>query len=173
MARCGVTVRNILNLSRNDPGEQTTCQLNQIVSRVCDVLSPYADQRRTTIRPQFADGLPPIFANPLEIEILLINLARNAIESKDEEAQVTIRTSGGDGRVHLSVSDDGCGMTAEEIKRIFEPCYTTRQDSGGTGIGMSIVERILQNHGASIAIDSTPGDGTTIRIDFPAHSAPT
>jgi two-component system, chemotaxis family, CheB/CheR fusion protein len=173
MARCGVTVRNILNLSRNDPGEQTTCQLNQIVSRVCDVLSPYADQRRTTIRPQFADGLPPIFANPLEIEILLINLARNAIESKDEEAQVTIRTSGGDGRVHLSVSDDGCGMTAEEIKRIFEPCYTTRQDSGGTGIGMSIVERILQNHGASIAIDSTPGVGTTIRIDFPAHSAPT
>jgi two-component system CheB/CheR fusion protein len=173
MARCGHTVRNILNLSRNDPGEQAACDLNQVVWRVCDILRPYADQRRTTIRPELPAGLPPIFANPLEIEILLINLARNAIESKDEGAHVTIRTADGNGRVHLSVSDDGCGMTAEEIKRIFEPCYTSRQRSGGTGIGMSIVDRILQNHGASIAIESAPGVGTTIRIEIPAYRPPT
>ena len=104
--------------------------------------------------------------------MVIVNLGRNAIESKDEGVQVTIHTAHGHGRVHLAVSDDGRGMTKDETKRIFEPFYSTRQQ-GGHGIGMSIVSRIVQNHGASITVDSTPQVGTTMRIEIPDQCPPT
>jgi two-component system CheB/CheR fusion protein len=171
LERSRQTVRDILKMSQNDPGEKIECDLNQVVWHACDVLRPYARQHRATVELKLDDSLPSIFANPLEIEMVIVNLGRNAIESRDEGVQVILHTSRGQGQVHLAVSDNGRGMTKDVTSRIFEPFYSTRQQ-GGHGIGMSIVSRIVQNHGASITVDSTPGVGTTMRIEIPVHHSP-
>jgi two-component system sensor kinase FixL len=167
MERCGKIVQNILKFSRNDPGDKFRCNLNERVWRVKDLLEPYAAERRATIQFTFRETLPSIWANPLEIEMLIGNLTRNAIESKEEGANVEIRTNFTESLVELNVSDDGHGMPEAQVSHIFEPFFTTRQNAGGTGLGLSIVYRIAQLHGASIEVDSVPRAGTTVRVNFP------
>jgi signal transduction histidine kinase len=94
-------------------------------------------------------------------------LARNAIESKAAGVRIEIRTSRTESGVSLTVCDDGRGMQEAHLKSIFEPFSKAREYARGTGLGMSIVHRIVQLQHASIEIDSKPGVGTSVRVDFP------
>ena len=175
MERCGKTVQNILKFARNEPGEQIECDLNDRVWHVQEILRPYAAERRATINftsratinfNSRAKSLP-IYASPLEIEILIGNLVRNAIESREMGAAVELRTEVTESLIELCVSDNGAGMPESQMTQIFEPFFTTRQNIGGTGLGLSIVYRIAQHHQASIDVQSSPGAGTSVRVHFP------
>jgi PAS domain S-box-containing protein len=167
MDRCGQIVKNILKFSRNDAGDQVPCNLNDIIWRVNSSLRPQADEQQATIQLALHENLPSIVANPLELEILVANLARNAIESKAAGVRIEIRTSRTESGVSLTVCDDGRGMQEAHLKSIFEPFSKAREYARGTGLGMSIVHRIVQLQHASIEIDSKPGVGTSVRVDFP------
>ena len=138
-------------------------------------MRPYAAERRATINftsratinfNSRAKSLP-IYASPLEIEILIGNLVRNAIESREMGAAVELRTEVTESLIELCVSDNGAGMPESQMTQIFEPFFTTRQNIGGTGLGLSIVYRIAQHHQASIDVQSSPGAGTSVRVHFP------
>jgi PAS domain S-box-containing protein len=165
MDRCGGIVRNVLRFARNDTGEQVLCDLNEIVWRVNDLLRSQLICDHATLQCDLCEN-PLIQANPLEIEMLVANVTRNAIESKESGAQVTIQTAHTNDSVRLTVSDNGRGMSESHVRRIFEPFFTSREGVGGTGLGMSIVHRIAQLHQATIAVDSRLSVGTTVRVDF-------
>jgi two-component system, LuxR family, sensor kinase FixL len=167
MERCGKMVQNILKFARNDPGEQMECDLNERIWHVKDLLEPYAAEHRATIEFTSRPNVPRVRANPLEVEMLVGNLVRNAIESKESGAIVRLDLKHSETTVDFSVTDNGSGMPESQVAHIFEPFFTTRQNAGGTGLGLSIVYRIAQHHRASIDVESLPGRGTTVTVHFP------
>jgi PAS domain S-box-containing protein len=167
MERCGRIVQNILKFSRNDSGEHVICNLNERVWHVRDLLEQYAQEHHAVVQFTFREETPSVRVNPLEIELMIGNLVRNAIESKEAGAIVDIRTNYTDVDVELSVTDNGRGIHETQLAHIFEPFFTTRQNAGGTGLGLSIVYRIALLHSASVEVESMPGTGTTVRVLFP------
>ena len=172
MERCGKIVQNILKFSRNDPSDQTECDLNERIWHVEGLLESYAAAHRAVINVTARANIPRLRADPLEVEMMIGNLVRNAIESREPGAVVRITSTFNEATVDFSVSDNGAGIPENQIAHIFEPFITTRQNSGGTGLGLGIVNRIAQRHRASIDVESLPGTGTTVNVHFPREEHP-
>ncbi len=97
---------------------------------------------------------------------LLHNVVGNALEAMAPGGTLTVETSGRGGGAALAVADTGCGMGAETLSRLFEPFFSEGKPHG-TGLGMAIVRRIVEQHGASVHVDSAPGSGTRVEVRFP------
>ncbi len=115
------------------------------------------------------DSLAPVDADPDLLHRALSNLVLNALDAMPEGGTITVRTSATPEHVRIEVSDSGSGLTREECERLFTPYYTTKRH--GTGLGLAIVQSVVSDHGGSITVDSTPGKGTTFRIDLPRTSS--
>ena len=108
--------------------------------------------------------------DPAQIQQVLVNLIKNAMQAMTTGGTLTVQTGeGGDG-VWVSVSDTGRGIPKDEINRIFEPFFTTKKQ--GTGLGLMIVQRIIRAHNGRIEIESHVGRGTTFRILLPLRERP-
>lgn len=101
----------------------------------------------------------------------LVNLVNNAARHAGPNANITVTLSGGDGNVHLMVSDDGIGMTPSEVDRAFTPFATGGSLRPGTGLGMMITQRIVEMHGGSIHVDTIPRRGTHMYVIIPYRSS--
>jgi signal transduction histidine kinase len=95
---------------------------------------------------------------------------RNAIQAMPSGGTVTVsaQPASGDGQFLLTITDTGVGLTAEDLKRLGEPFFTRR--SGGVGLGFALARRIVIEHGGTLNVSSTPGQGTTVTIRLPAHA---
>jgi len=131
---------------------------------------------RVQMKLDLAPALPPIFADPVQIDQALMNLVANARDAMPQGGTLTIRTesksvpeASGSAQVSsLIVSDTGMGMTAEVQARIFDPFFTTKPPGQGTGLGLSTVHGIVTRCHGQIEVDSTVGKGTQFRLHFPA-----
>ncbi|MBP7934318.1 MAG: PAS domain S-box protein [Phycisphaerae bacterium] len=165
--RCGQIVRGVLQFARQEPTEKWSASLNLAVTAACQAVSGYARDRDTALETDLAADLPNAIINPMQIEQVVVNLVKNAVEAAEAGGRVSIRTARGSLGARLVVQDWGRGMTDDQLKHLFDPFYTTRQHRGGTGLGLSIVHGIITEHGGLIAVDSRPGRGTTFTIDLP------
>ncbi len=114
----------------------------------------------------------PVRGRTTELQQVFVNLLKNAIEAADErqgvgKGRVWAEGVVEDGRVRVSVHDDGAGMTPDVRRRVFDPFFTTKDPGRGTGLGLNIVWRIVTGHGGSVDIESEPGSGTTMSIRLP------
>jgi anti-sigma regulatory factor (Ser/Thr protein kinase) len=115
--------------------------------------------------------ISPINGNPLALQEMLTNLILNAVDAIKEDGIIALRTYSLGKDVMLEISDTGCGMTEEVKQRCLEPFFSTKTESG-TGLGLPMAYGIIERHKGSIEINSTPGEGTTITIRFPALEQP-
>jgi signal transduction histidine kinase/CheY-like chemotaxis protein len=111
-------------------------------------------------------ALPRVAGDPVELREVLTNLVLNAVDAMAQGGTLTLATARVGDRVEVTVADTGVGMPAEVRERIFDPFFTTKGPQG-TGLGLSITYGILSRHGAQVAVDSEPGQGTTFRLSFP------
>ncbi|MEM8712424.1 MAG: ATP-binding protein [Planctomycetota bacterium] len=117
-----------------------------------------------------ARGAAWVHVNESQIKQVILNLALNARDAMPDGGELSIEVSGmedSSDQLQLSVSDSGVGMPREVQTRIFEPFFTTKGRGKGTGLGMSMVHGIIDDHGGSIEVDSEPGAGSTIRVFLP------
>ncbi len=105
--------------------------------------------------------------NPLEIELVLLNLIRNAVEAGDGNTIVSLHTERISSGVRVAVRDNGRGMNEEQLAHVFDPLYTTRRQCGGSGVGMSIAKGIVQGHDGRMEVRSRPGNGTAVIVELP------
>ena len=141
--------------------------LNDVVEKTLDLLRPELDNRELNVKTRLARALPatPIDAN--QIQQVLVNLIKNAIQAMTKGGTLTVQTGEGSEGVWVSVADTGGGIPQEQLNRIFEPFYTTKEK--GSGLGLMIVQRIVRAHGGHIELESQVGRGTTFRIWLPLH----
>lgn len=127
----------------------------------------------TPLLTDLAPQLPPISVDPIQIEQVLVNLIRNAIEATQEarsSAPVTIRTMRISNAVQISVSDGGIGVASESTRDLFEPFFTTKPE--GIGLGLSISRSIIENHGGRLWVEPNADQGATFSFTLPLD-APT
>ena len=123
------------------------------------------------VETHVADALPPVRADAVVLQRILENVVANAVESLEgKPGKITLGAEavGADGerRVRFTVADTGRGMTREELKHAFEDFHTTK--TGGTGLGLSVVRRLLTAVNGSVHVKTAPGKGTTLTIEIPS-----
>jgi signal transduction histidine kinase len=172
MDRCGRIVRTLLRYSRHEPSEKQACSINDVVEQALDLARPYGAARGAHLRLDLDPTVPLAPMNPLEIELVLVNLIRNAVEAGGGSVVVSVATMRTDDGVRVVVRDNGCGMTKEQIAHVFDPLFTTRRRLGGSGLGMSIALGIVEGHQGHMEVQSEEGKGTTVTIDLPVAAGP-
>jgi signal transduction histidine kinase len=113
------------------------------------------------------EDMPPIDVDPVRIREVLLNLLGNALDSTPEDGEVAVRIEPLAGRVVVRVIDTGRGIPAEELPRVFDR-FRKGAGSRGSGLGLAIARDLVRAHGGRIAIESTPGRGTTVTVELPA-----
>ena len=168
MDRCGRIVRSLLRYTRQAPTEKQACSVNAVVAQAMDLARPYGSALGANLRLDLAPELPLVSMYPLEIELVLVNLIRNAIEAGRGSVEIIVGAMPTEGGVRVAVRDSGCGMNEEQLAHVFDPLYTTRRHLGGSGLGMSIAYDIVQEHKGHLEVQRREGAGTTVIIDLPA-----
>jgi len=141
--------------------------LNEVVEKTLELLRPELDNRGINVATKLASRLPLSPIDAVQIQQALVNLIKNAMQAMTREGALTLQTGEGSDGVWVSVADNGGGIPQEQVNRIFEPFYTTKKK--GSGLGLMIVQRIVQSHGGRIDLESHVGRGTTFRIWLPLH----
>ena len=146
----------------------TACSMNDIVRKTADVAGPELEEKGIRLVMHLATSLPKVFADPALIEQSLLNLVKNAMQAMPEDRKdpcVTISTYIESDMVKLSVQDNGCGMTEDQMSKIFEPYYTTK--SSGTGLGLTVLFKIMKQHGGDVTVHSVYGEGSEFILQVP------
>jgi signal transduction histidine kinase len=175
--RCGRIVRTLLRYTHEEPAERQACSINDVAKQAQELARPYAERYGAELHLELDPSVPLAPMNPLEIELVLVNLVRNAIEAGMEKRNrggvaISIRTERTDAGIRVAVSDNGCGMSQEQLTHVLDPLYTTRRQVGGSGLGMSIANGIVQGYGGHLEVRSQTGVGTTVTMDLPVATGP-
>lgn len=141
--------------------------LNDVVEKTLDLLQPELVNRGLNVKTKLVRRLPAAPLDVTQMQQVLVNLIKNAIQAMTRGGTLTLQTGEGADGVWVSVADTGGGIPEEQINRIFEPFFTTKKK--GTGLGLMIVRRIVRAHGGRIELESHPGRGTTFRVWLPLH----
>lgn len=167
--RCARIIRGVLQFGRPSGLQKQPISLSAVVTSARNLCRAYVTERRAIVEvlPGVSDC--EVLCGVVELEQVFVNLIRNGIESKDRGAHVGIRTTYDADFVCVTVSDDGRGISDENMARVFEPFFTTRQNEGGTGLGLSVVHGIVVGHGGTLRVESTPGKGTSVAVCLPRH----
>ena len=166
--RLASLIKDLLTLSelesRNLSINLAPFPIGGIVRRACLFLEDKAHSKAITIDMNNFEEMPPVMADPGRLEQVLVNLLDNAIKYTQEHGSITISAVDTEDMVRVSVADTGVGIPPSDLPRIFERFYrvdTARsREQGGTGLGLAIVKHIIQIHGGSIVVESTPGKGS-------------
>jgi signal transduction histidine kinase len=174
-------VRRILTFSRKQDSHKAPVCLEAVVDEAVQLLR-VSLPKTTAVHTGYASGLPIVLADTTQIHQVVMNLGTNAsyamkesggtlsfdldvVSFPEETAVPSVDLTTGD-YVRLSVTDTGIGMPPQVVDRLFEPFFTTKGDAG-TGLGLSVVHGIVREHGGTITVDSTPGQGTTFAVYLP------
>jgi two-component system, sporulation sensor kinase E len=165
--RLDYIVTQFLQAIRPTPPQIRPASLNDIVLKSLALLQPDLDNRGLHVKTKLARELPITPIDPTQIQQVLLNLIKNALQAMTRGGTLSLQTGEGSEGVWVGVSDTGGGIPQEQINRIFEPFFTTKKK--GTGLGLMIVQRIVRAHGGRIELESQVGRGTTFRIWLPLH----
>jgi len=168
ISRVSTFVKEFLNFSKGRIIKAKLCDPVEIVKEVVDLYSPRARELGITLISEQGDDIQPASMDNESMHECLTNLVGNAIDacrmSEDKDkCHVWVRISEKNNSIIYEVTDDGCGMEYEVKKKVFTTFFTTK-GLGGTGIGLLMTKKIVQEHGGHIEMESEPGQGTTFRI---------
>ena len=125
-------------------------------------------ERGVRVESSVGPGLPPLHGDPGEVQQAVLNVLINAVDAVERGAGVIrVGARAADGQLFLTVADNGRGMDTATIRRAAEPFYTTKEAGAGTGLGLAVVQSILEHHGGTLGLASEPGRGTEVTLAFP------
>jgi PAS domain S-box-containing protein len=169
--RCQRIIQELLQYSRPKNADLCPTDVKQAIDKTMNMVANRLYKQKIETRAMIADDLPLIPADPQQLEQVLINLFLNAIDAMPKggnlEVEATLKaTQENTPSLVITVIDSGSGIDPEDLAKIFQPFFSAKKGKG-IGLGLSISERIIKNHGGTIAVESIPGKGTTFRIHLP------
>ncbi len=170
LGRIQQIVRDLRVFARLDEGTLNEVDLNEGISSTITIVLGHARKKHVKVEKDLG-VLPPLTCFGAKLNQVVMNLVMNAIDACPEGGTVTVRTRADEGGVRLDVIDTGCGIDPAIRERIFDPFFTTKPVGVGTGLGLSISYGIVQDHGGTIEVDSTPGQGSRFTVRLPPKVA--
>jgi len=161
-------IRRVMDFSRPSEPRCIRVNINQPIDEAIKLSEVSLRKSRITLEKSLAENLPDCLADPHAVEVMVLNLITNAAEATklvDRDRKIGVRTEFGNHRIRITVSDSGPGIIQDIRDKILDPFFTTKHE--GTGIGLSIVQRIVTDHGCTLNIFTSPWGGAEFRIDFP------
>lgn len=171
--RIAKLIQQLLDFARPKKMRSKPVLLNAEIENVLQLLKNQLDKSSIKLTLNLERELPYVFGDASQLQEVFVNLIVNAIHSMEKGGELKISTyaAGGHegGAVELTISDTGCGISEENLQKIFNPFFTTKEVGKGTGLGLAITQRIVQDHKGTISVDSAVDKGTTFTLTFPVH----
>ena len=170
-SRAGQIIKRLREFTEKRETSRTVESLNRVIGEAIELALVGASVLDVKVEKSLATGLPDVFVDRIQIQQVVLNLVRNAIEAMEEVSirRLTVVTRmNGEGHVQASFLDTGPGMPDEVIRRLFEAFVTTKEN--GMGIGLSICRSIIEAHGGRLWMEPAPGGGTEFHFSLPPQS---
>lgn len=161
-------MNQLLSFARRKPLERRPLAMSLVVHDILDVVQERLEKRDIHLQVHLASSCPSVFADRDQMGQVVLNLVMNAIQAMPNGGALTITLTSDARRVHLALTDNGCGIPKDNIPKLFMPFFTTKGCGEGTGLGLTVVHGIVQEHEGSIFVESQPSTGTTFTISLPA-----
>jgi len=163
--RLDFIVEKFLNAVRPVRPEPRTTDLNDLIQEAMNFIGPEVADRRIAVTLDLAEGMPLLHVDQDQLKQVFYNLVRNSCQAMGSDGEITVRTGCDDENVHVTFADNGPGVSADRVSRVFEPYYTTKKT--GSGLGLLIVHRIIHDHGGEVEFRSREGIGTEVTVYLP------
>ena len=181
--RSAAIIRRLLDFAREKAPEKKFADLNRLIEDTVRIVEKPAHLHDIRIELELERDLPPVWVDANMIEQVIMNMLVNAQQAIEGEGSITVRTrrspqpkSPEPGAkavpmVEITIHDTGCGIPEGDMKRIFDPFFSSKEVGKGTGLGLSVSHGIVETHGGLIEVESTVGKGSTFRVYLPLESA--
>jgi signal transduction histidine kinase len=166
---CTGIIRGLLDFARQSPPLLRPVTVGRAIDKAMSLAGHQAKMKRIEVVREETPALPLVVADFNQLVQVLINLVVNGIDAMPEGCRMTIGTSGENGWVRISVRDAGCGITPENMEKLFTPFFTTKEEVKGVGLGLAVSYGIIERHGGRIEVQSEVGKGSTFTIVLPAY----
>lgn len=165
--RASEIVNNLLNFSRTNATEFAEIDVHQVISETLSLLEHQLKGARIRVERVLDADYPVAVGNSGKLQQVFLNLFVNARDAMPEGGELRVFTETVDSKIEIIVQDTGIGISRENIKKIYDPFFTTKAAGKGTGLGLSVSYGIVQEHGGNISVESKPGVGTSFKLEFP------
>ena len=165
--RASEIVNNLLNFSRTGAAEFVEVNLNSVLEETLTLVQHPFKTAQVNVIKNYTEQLPPVLGSITRLQQVFLNLFMNARDAMPSGGMLEVRTGAHNGSVAVEVTDTGSGIPPENLHRIFDPFFTTKATGRGTGLGLSVSYGIIKEHAGKVDVRSTPGKGTSFRLEFP------
>jgi len=157
----------LLEFARDREPQKALANINDIMGTALGIVDNEFRLRHVDLQLQLAKDMVKTLVDANQIEQVFINLLLNALHAVEENGRVSVRSAvdSEHNQVRVEIADNGCGIAAPDIKKIFEPFYSTK--TKGTGLGLAVSYGIIKNHQGDIRVFSVPGEITQFTLEFP------
>lgn len=172
--RCSGITQAILKFGRQGEPRLQEVDLREFIPQVTGMVAKKAGVNGIEVIEEISDATPPVHGDPGQLQQVLLNLFNNAMDAISTRrgasgGRIRIKTGPkGDKQIEIVVSDNGCGITGDNLKKVFSPFFTTKPVGKGTGLGLSVCYGIVDKMGGEMTVDSKAGEGTTFTMRFPS-----
>jgi len=163
--RLNRVVTDFLSYARPSKPALVSCDLNQLIQESLSIVKPEADKKQIALSTYFNTKLPQIQADLSQLKQAFLNLLLNSLQAFDTAGEISVSSEVNHGWITVEIKDSGPGISPENLPKVFIPFFTTKKE--GVGLGLGIVERIIQNHQGKITVESQTGKGTVFTIKLP------
>jgi len=159
-------IKALLDFGRPSKPTLMPTSVGDVLSDVVLFTRRFASQSRVEIEERYAENLPTVMADADQLKQVFVNLISNAVQvMEDSGGLIVVETATDNGFVSVSVHDNGPGIAPEDQSKVFDPFYSTRSE--GTGLGLTMVHRIVDEHSGHIEVESESGAGTRFTVSLP------
>ncbi|RMH04761.1 MAG: PAS domain S-box protein [Nitrospirae bacterium] len=161
-------MNQLLSFARRRPLERRPIDLATVIPGILDVIQERLKQHSIRLETDLRNAGRKVYADPDHMTQMVLNLVINAIQAMPQGGTLRLRLAPTNSHIELAIADTGCGIPEEHRSKLFDPFFTTKPPGEGTGLGLTVVHGIVQEHDGRIEVESTIGKGTTFRIFLPA-----
>lgn len=162
-----IIVRQLLSFSREEPIKPVNTNINCPINDIIETLAAQEVFKDIELVVDLSDKLPEIYADSVRIGQVVMNILLNAVHAITPPGKIEVSTRAAGDFVEIIISDTGCGIPEEQLGMIFDPFYTTKDSTKGTGLGLAVSYGIIKKHGGNIEVKSAVGKGTTFIVRLP------
>ncbi len=162
-------LNNITDFGKPSTPEKVDVQICEIMENTCILMENYFQEKHIKLHKEYETSMPQIFADPAQIKQVFFNILMNAVESMPDGGNLDVKIKTANESIEIDIIDTGKGIPQEVLQDIYGPFFTTKPS--GTGVGLSISLKIIEDHGGNINVESKREEGTTMSITLPIKLA--